>query len=204
MLQVKAALSSQFPCAACAIVLLVLLCYWNSLDGDLVHDDIFAIRDNLDLRSDTPLAQVLKNDFWGKPMSSPLSHKSYRPLTVLTFRLNYALHALRPRGYHAVNMAMHAAATLLFGWVCRRVVFAGSGAERGALLCMLMFASHPVHTEAVSVQAKGWGLYAGVAPPISIGVTGCARAAGPPPAQVVMSGLGREGLPSTDRLQWLL
>jgi len=36
------------------------------------------------------------------------SHKSYRPLCVLTFRLNYILHALAPLGYHLVNMVLHA------------------------------------------------------------------------------------------------
>ncbi len=144
---------SQYTSAALA-TLLVLLCYWNGLNGDLVHDDIFAIRDNRDLRTDTPLAQVFQDDFWGKPMSSALSHKSYRPLTVLTFRLNYALHGLEPRGYHVINVALHALATSLFGWVCRRVVFAGEGAGRNALLCALMFAAHPVHTEAVSFRCS--------------------------------------------------
>lgn len=42
------------------------------------------------------------------------SHKSYRPLTVLTFRLNYLLHQLEPWGYHATNVLLHAAVCLLY------------------------------------------------------------------------------------------
>jgi hypothetical protein len=48
------------------IFLLSLACYLNSLSGELVHDDIFAVRDNQDLRSFTPIAQLLRDDFWGR------------------------------------------------------------------------------------------------------------------------------------------
>ena len=30
--------------------------------------------------------EFLRNDFWGIPMHKEQSHKSYRPLTVLTYR----------------------------------------------------------------------------------------------------------------------
>ncbi|GBP93465.1 Transmembrane and TPR repeat-containing protein 3 [Eumeta japonica] len=42
------------------------------------------------------------------------SHKSYRPLTVLTFRWNYAVHGLQPAGYHLVNLLLHALVSLLY------------------------------------------------------------------------------------------
>ena len=122
----------------------------NGLRGDLVHDDIFAIRDNLDLRPSTPLTNLLVNDFWGKSMSNPISHKSYRPLTVLSFRLNYHLHGLDTWGYHAVNIGLHVLVTCLFGCLCRRVVFRGWRNDVG-FIAMCLFATHPVHTEAVSV-----------------------------------------------------
>lgn len=39
-----------------------------------------------DLKPTTPLNNIWSNDFWGSNLSSNSSHKSYRPLTVLTFR----------------------------------------------------------------------------------------------------------------------
>ncbi|GFV32854.1 transmembrane and TPR repeat-containing protein 3 [Trichonephila clavipes] len=42
------------------------------------------------------------------------SHKSYRPLTVLSFRLNYAVHGLEPMGYHFINIVLHAFVCHLF------------------------------------------------------------------------------------------
>ena len=134
--------------ATCScIASLCVVCYWNSLFGDLVHDDVFAIVNNQDLRSETPLLSLLHNDFWGKPMSDPTSHKSYRPLCVLSFRLNDALHGLDPWGYHAVNVLLHVVCTLCFWWACRKIVFRDEGAS---VVAGLMFAAHPVHVEAVS------------------------------------------------------
>lgn len=42
------------------------------------------------------------------------SHKSYRPLSVLTFRLNYAIHELDPLGYHLVNVLLHVLVCILY------------------------------------------------------------------------------------------
>ena len=133
--------------------LLATCCYLNSLQGQLVHDDIFAIRDNNDVRPSTPLATVFQDDFWGAPMSSETSHKSYRPLTVLTFRLNYLLHGLDPWGYHAVNAMLHALVTMLFGFLCKHVAFRH---EDLAFLSAALFGTHPVHTEAVRKLAHAY------------------------------------------------
>ena len=101
-------------------------------------------------RSGTPLASVFTNDFWGLPLSDPESHKSYRPLTVLSFRLDHTLHGLWSPGFHAVNVAAHSLVCLLFLRVCR-----GFGAGLGpSLAAGLMFVAHPIHTEAVRERER--------------------------------------------------
>ena len=129
-----------------------IACYLNTLDFELVHDDVFAIKENMDIRPETPLWNILSNDFWGKPMSSNRSHKSYRPLCTLTFRMNYAIHGLNPFGYHAVNVVLHGVVSLLFMFMCETVAFKSNVS---AFLAGLLFATHPVHTEAVS-RIKHW------------------------------------------------
>lgn len=62
------------------------LTYLNSLNGEFVHDDIPAIVSNSDVNGGNSVWAVFKNDFWGTPMSDASSHKSYRPLTTLSFR----------------------------------------------------------------------------------------------------------------------
>lgn len=129
------------------IALTSIACYLNSLEYDLVHDDVFAIKENLDIRSETPLRNILSNDFWGKPMSSNRSHKSYRPLCTLTFRVNYAIHGLEPYGYHAANVVLHGIVCLFYTFMCEGVAFRSNVL---AFLAGLLFAAHPIHTEAVS------------------------------------------------------
>ncbi|KAG5867326.1 hypothetical protein JTB14_017833 [Gonioctena quinquepunctata] len=63
-----------------------IACYLNGLNGDFVHDDIPAVTLNKDVLAINPLGHVFKNDFWGTPMADLESHKSYRPLTTMTFR----------------------------------------------------------------------------------------------------------------------
>ena len=63
-----------------------ILCYLNALDGNWVHDDFPAIVRNKDVLGSAPLVDLFCNDFWGTPMEDLNSHKSYRPLTTLTFR----------------------------------------------------------------------------------------------------------------------
>jgi tetratricopeptide (TPR) repeat protein len=77
-----------------------------------------------------------------------LSHlftlRETRPLTYLTFWLNYALGGGNAFGYHAVNLALHLGAVLLaFECLRRRLP------ERAALAAAAIFAVHPVQAEAV-------------------------------------------------------
>jgi len=62
--------------------------YYNTLQAGFVYDDTRAILQNDDLLATSPLTNLLTNDFWGTPLSHTGSHKSYRPLCSLTFKLN--------------------------------------------------------------------------------------------------------------------
>ena len=98
-----------------AIASLSLLCYVNSRDGEFVFDDSEAIVDNKDVLPSTPLSSVFQNDFWGSPLKKKTSHKSYRPLTIMTFRWNYWLAGgLHPQGFHLTNIALHCLVSLIF------------------------------------------------------------------------------------------
>ncbi len=42
--------------------------------------------ENHDITGDAPWTEAWYNDYWGRPISNPSSHKSWRPLTVWSFR----------------------------------------------------------------------------------------------------------------------
>ncbi|XP_041719607.1 protein O-mannosyl-transferase TMTC4 [Coregonus clupeaformis] len=142
------------------VALVALLCFINSYDGDFVFDDSEAIVNNKDLNPATPLNNIWRNDFWGSNLSSNNSHKSYRPLTVLTFRLNYLMAGgLHPVGFHVLNIGLHSLISALmidmFSILLGGLAYDGNGnrishAPKASLLAGLLFAAHPVHTESVA------------------------------------------------------
>ncbi|XP_040828200.1 protein O-mannosyl-transferase TMTC1 isoform X1 [Ochotona curzoniae] len=134
--------------AAALLVGASCLCYGRSLQGEFVHDDVWAIVNNPDVRPGAPLrGGVFSNDFWGKGMAENTSHKSYRPLCVLTFKLNILLTGMNPFYFHAVNVILHCLVTVVLMYTCDKTVFKSRGL---AFVTALLFAVHPVHTEAVA------------------------------------------------------
>ncbi|XP_068685859.1 protein O-mannosyl-transferase TMTC4-like [Montipora foliosa] len=129
-----------------------ICCYLNSLFGEFVYDDYEVIETNADVRPSSPLSSLFTNDFWGIPIQSNESHKSYRPITILTFRWNYLIGGLNPFGYHAINVLLHSAVSVFFLCFCKRLfnTYIGSPNRSLPVFCGLFFALHPIHTEAVS------------------------------------------------------
>ena len=99
---------------ALAVVVVAFGTFSNTLGHDYTWDDRSVLIGNKDIRpAKTSLADVLVHDYWGDEMDSPESHKSYRPLTILSFRLGYALHGMDPYGHHLINVVCHCAASAL-------------------------------------------------------------------------------------------
>ncbi|KAL4459052.1 hypothetical protein ABPG75_013917 [Micractinium tetrahymenae] len=127
--------------------------FLNTLPAQFTFDDSFAVLYNGDVTDhNKPLRALLHNDFWGQDLRSPMSHKSYRPLTVLSFRLQHWVSTrllpaarahpqrseweeegrrsgdstLNPLPFHACNMAAHAGVTALMFVLARRLVMSRS------------------------------------------------------------------------------
>ena len=138
----------------CLALVVAVVVYYNSLGAGFVFDDHRAILTNDDLDSEkTSVLGLFSNDFWGGAMSRKESHKSYRPLTVLSYRyLNHYFAGLAPYSYHLANVVLHAMATGLFH-VTAEVVL-GRGEVVWSMFAALLFAVHSIHTEAVSQDSN--------------------------------------------------
>lgn len=101
---------------------------------------------NPDVQHTTSWANLLLNDFWGTPMSDSGSHGSYRPLCVFTYKLNHLLGGFKPVGYHLINVLLHCLATGLVVKVARLLL----PPLWGPAIAGALFATHPIHTEAVA------------------------------------------------------
>jgi tetratricopeptide (TPR) repeat protein len=68
-----------------------------------------------------------------------------RPLTYLTFWLNYLVGGQDPLGYHLFNLAFHIGAAMLLFECLRNLI-----GERAGLIGAVLFAVHPIQAEAVN------------------------------------------------------
>jgi len=73
------------------------------------------------------------------------SLRQTRPLTYLTFWLNYQVGGQDALGYHLVNLALHLGAVILLYECLRRLL-----PETAALVAAALFAVHPIQAEAVN------------------------------------------------------
>ncbi|HZR83569.1 MAG TPA: hypothetical protein VFD92_20915 [Candidatus Binatia bacterium] len=133
--------------AVLAIAAAAAAIYANSFGAGWVFDNAFLIRRATRVHDATwaNVVEILTTDYWW-PYNV---QANYRPLTTLSFLFNWAVlgNADRPAGYHALNLALHVANALLLYAVLQRTLGARLGT---AFRAALLFACHPVATEAVT------------------------------------------------------
>ncbi|CAM9432105.1 unnamed protein product, partial [Hapterophycus canaliculatus] len=82
-----------------ALFILSFGLHYHTLWGGFVWDDRPAVVGNRDVWTDSPWGDMWRHDFWGQKIASAESHKSFRPLTTLTYRLsNIAARRLSKKG----------------------------------------------------------------------------------------------------------
>ena len=129
------------------ILLLGLLAYSSSLQGEFVFDDIEQLVLNPTIRD---LGAFL----------GPAGYRAqpHRYMAYLSFALNHRLGGYEPIGWHVVNLAIHLANALLV-WQLVRLAFRSprlrgsalaSSADAIAFASGALFVAHPLATQAVS------------------------------------------------------
>ncbi len=119
------------------------LVYANTLANGFTYDDTPIVVNNPTIRSLTDLSRLFLSGYWDHRCSNA---GNYRPLVSLTLAVDYAVWGLRPVGYHLTNILLHMGNV---GWLCY-LLRAYRVPPAMALLAALIFAVHPVHTEAVA------------------------------------------------------
>ena len=129
--------------AASTLALLGTLLYIGTVRNQFVLDDETAVRDNPIVHR-LDLVEIFTSDYWAGYHGDRAG--LYRPLTVLTFAVNYAIGGRHPFSYHLVNAILHGLVVLMLF----RVIEHATRKRPLAVLGALIFASHPVLSEAVS------------------------------------------------------
>lgn len=165
---------------ALIILVLSILSYWPSLQADFAFDDRPAVLENKDVTNEdfqniSYYKQVFHHDFWGSNITDHSnSHKSYRPLTVLSFAFDTFIsrhyfqtekvEKISPIPFHLHNVILHAInAVLFYAYICKILtpftasqnqntdISVGHGATYSsiAFVSAALFSIHPIHSESV-------------------------------------------------------
>jgi protein O-mannosyl-transferase len=141
--------------------------YFNALSCGFVYDDMAQVLENPWIRDVQYVPEMFGKSVSGFVAgSAPVNY--YRPLMHLIYLVNYYLFGLTPRGFHLVNILFHAGNSILVFVLATRLLKGPSPEECGgapplhvsrstisdsrffAFLAALLFAVHPIHTEAVT------------------------------------------------------
>jgi tetratricopeptide (TPR) repeat protein len=133
--------------AAVLLVLMTLAVYWPVTGCGFIWDDDDYVHQNVLLRSPEGLGRIWL-DVGATPQYYPLVHTSYW--------LEYRLWEDDPRGYHVVNILLHALAAVLLWRVLKLLEVPG------AWLAAAVFALHPVHVESVAWITERKNVLSGV------------------------------------------
>jgi tetratricopeptide (TPR) repeat protein len=124
---------------AVLVFLAAFAAYAPGLRNGFVYDDRYVVERNPMVQS-RDFGGLLTKSYWGEIVDAGL----YRPLTLLSFGLNRSFGA-SAFGFHFTNQALHGIAAVLALAAARALGISAAGALGAALL----FALHPVQSEAV-------------------------------------------------------
>lgn len=121
-----------------ALVALPVLLYLNTLGNNFVFDDLPLIVEYSKVQQLANPKQLLISNKKGRP--------TYRIVRTASYAVDYAIGGMNPTVFHASNILYHALTVV----VVFRLLQALTGAFRVALLGALLFAAHPIQTDAVA------------------------------------------------------
>jgi hypothetical protein len=135
------------------VALAVVLVFGQTLAAGFVWDDLPLLALNEHLHEAGAAGRALTSDFWDTSVATPAVRAYWRPIPKLSHVLLMgASRSALP--FHALNLALHLAASLLaLAWLRRRLLSAGFAEDvsrRGALAGALLFALHPSRFEVVA------------------------------------------------------
>lgn len=121
-------------------LLLVAVCYANSVTNAFILDDILIVAANERIRSIEPL-QFLFQPYWTDQEHAGI----YRPLSIFSFSIEYSVWEAWAPGFRLTNLLLHA----LNGWLVFLLARGLLGSSLAAWASAAVYVVHPVQTEAV-------------------------------------------------------
>ena len=132
--------------AAFALAALSCVVYLPGLPGEFVYDDHRLIVENDGFKRPFDASRAFLRDYYASDVDA-IGLGYYRPLTILSEEIDYRRGGGRPSAFHATNIALHAACTVL---VLALALGLTGEMLPAATLGAAFFALHASHAESVA------------------------------------------------------
>jgi hypothetical protein len=126
---------------ALVIAALAVAASASSLGNGFTYDDVYLIQRPERLHSMDGWWRDFAHTYWPEEAGGD----GYRPLTILAYRIEWAIGGGSPLPFHIVNAALHVAGAVSVFWLACAVLPLAA-----AWIMAALYAVHPVHVEAVA------------------------------------------------------
>jgi len=153
------------------IFLIAFAVYFTALLNDFVYDDKAQVLENPWIKDIRNIPASFSKSVWS--FRPGMVSNYYRPMMHIVYMMNYHIFGLRPWGFHLVNIVFHAGVSVIVFLVVSRLLgrsekggsipllsdelstvrhslFTFHDSRSFAFVAALLFATHPIHTEAVT------------------------------------------------------
>ena len=141
----------SFKLMAIIVFVFAVGLYSNTITHEYALDDGIVITENdFTKKGFSGIADIFSHESFANVATSKdeLSGGRYRPLSVVTFAMEYGIFGARPSVSHLGNVLLYGFLCVLLFYFLRRAVFKNNTAA--AFIATLIFAAHPLHTDVVS------------------------------------------------------
>lgn len=128
-----------------AIPLMAMAVYFPAFNADFTLDDVPIIEENAFIKSLDKIPAIWTSHYWAGKIDAN-DTGLYRPLTLTTYNLQYAITGDNPTPFHILNILLHA----LVCFVLYKMMNLLFGDYRLSIVAGLLYAVHPIHSEAVA------------------------------------------------------
>ena len=128
------------------IIIVTYAVFYNSLRNEFVFDDESVIVNNPSITN----LDNTKKFFTAEDGFHKVIGRYYRPVVSASYAVDYSIWGLDPYGFHLTNIIIHTISCLLLFKILSLLFWRYKYRNLFALFSTLIFAVHPIHTEAVS------------------------------------------------------
>lgn len=124
------------------LLIIAFIIFGNSLASDFVFDDKAVVKDRPELNNIEHLPYLLFEPYHQLGFDGD----AYRPITMISFSLNYYFFSAKPWNFHFINIILHSLAS----WLVFLLILKLTKKLHFSFLVSLIFLVLPIHTESIN------------------------------------------------------